>query len=43
MADPYEAFETWARANGFRDVIECEPEQVDLERLHEALDAYAAA
>ena len=43
MIDPYEAFEVWARANGFADVIDCEPEDVDLDRMNEAIEAYGAA
>ena len=41
--EPYEAFEIWARANGFADVIDCEVQDVDLDRLHEAIAAYGAA
>ena len=39
--DPYEAFEIWARANGFADLIDCEVEDVNLERLNESIEAYA--
>ena len=38
--DPYEAFEIWATANGFEDVINCAPEHVDLDRMNEAIAAY---
>lgn len=38
--DPYEAFNKWMLANGFADVANCKPEDVDLERLDEAIAAY---
>lgn len=38
--DPFEKFEKWCGANGFQDVIDCEPEMVDLERLHQAIEVY---
>ena len=38
--DPYEAFDAWMRDNGFADVADSEPEDVDLDRLHEAVKAY---
>lgn len=41
--DPYEAFELWARANGFADVIDCPIEDTDSDRLHEAIEAYGRA
>lgn len=40
MSEPYEAFENWMRTHGFEDVADCEPEDVNLERLHEALERY---
>lgn len=40
VPDPYEAFFNWCLANGFRDVSECEPEQVDTGRMNEAIAAY---
>lgn len=39
-ADPYEAFHDWCMANGFADVMDCEPEDVNLDRLNEAVEAY---
>lgn len=38
--DPYEAFDLWCKANGFADVIDCVPEDVNLQRLDEAIAAY---
>lgn len=38
--DPYEAFFDWCMTNGFRDVAECEPEAVDVQRMNEAVDKY---
>jgi hypothetical protein len=40
MSEPYEMFEIWMRANGFEDVLEHEPEDVNLDRLHEAVERY---
>jgi len=40
MIDPYEAFEQWMKANGFEDVVICEPQDVNLDRLHEAIEVY---
>lgn len=40
MIDPYEAFELWMSQNGFEDVVNCEPHNVDLHRLHEAFAVY---
>jgi hypothetical protein len=38
--DPYEAFDLWMRENGFADAADSKPEDVDLERLHEAVEMY---
>jgi len=38
--DPYKAFEIWMRSNDFEDVAGCEILEVDLERMHEAIDGY---
>ena len=38
--DPYEAFDLWMRNNGFLDVANCRPEDVDLNRLNEAIEQY---
>lgn len=38
--DPYEAFEAWCKANGYADVIECEPQDVDLARMNAAIKEY---
>jgi hypothetical protein len=41
--DPYHVFELWGRANGFADLFDCAPEDVDRERLHEAIALYGGA
>ena len=38
--DPYEAFEWWLGRNGFQDILDSPPEQVNLERLEEAIEKY---
>ena len=38
--DPYEAFEWWLARNGFQDILDSPPEQVNLERLEEAILQY---
>ena len=43
LPDPYQAFFDWCLANGFRDVAECEPEDVDVRRMDEAIARYALA
>lgn len=42
MIDPYAAFEIWMHENGFADVVNCEPQDVMLDRLEEAVEAYGA-
>lgn len=42
-SDPYETFEIWMRGNGFEDVADSQPADVDLDRLNEAIAAYGAA
>ena len=39
--DPLVSCSKWLEANGYADVIACEPEDVDLDRLDEGLAAYA--
>ena len=38
--DPYVCFDTWMRTHGYADVSACIPENVDLERLHQAIKGY---
>ena len=39
--DPYSCFDTWMQTHGFQDVSECRPEEVDLDRLHQAIKEYS--
>jgi len=40
VTDPYEAFEIWMNLHGFQDIVEASPEDVNLERLDEAVEQY---
>jgi hypothetical protein len=39
--DPFYLCELWLRANGYADLFDGAPEDVDLDRLDEGLAAYA--
>lgn len=41
VADPFWLFGEWCKENGFADVAEGKPEDVDLQRLNQALAVYA--
>jgi hypothetical protein len=41
--DPYQEFEEWCKANGYADLIECEIEETDTDRLYEAVVTYGAS
>ena len=41
MKDPYILFHEWLESNGFNDVIECEPEDCNMDRLSLAVDLYS--
>jgi len=38
--DPYAEFDVWLRRNGFADVAGCTADEVDLDRLERAVEAY---
>jgi len=38
--DPMVTFDRWLREHGFLDVVACKPEDVNLDRLHEAIELY---
>jgi rubredoxin len=40
--DPFRLFGEWCKSNGFADALEGKPEDVNLERLDEAIAVYAA-
>ena len=40
MKEPYEEFEKWLQQNGYQDIIDCKPLDVDLERLEQAIKEY---
>jgi len=38
--EPYEAFEIWLRENGYQDILDSKPLNVDLQRLGKAIEEY---
>ena len=43
IPDPYTVFFDWCVANGFKDVADCKPEDLDPKRMDLAITAYGKA